>query len=381
MTAPLVLSFLPQTDPCEIVVQALAGQREVFRTRFFCRTGQSLRPAPEALFCLGIYPASEIGAALRIDGGVDSALLARADQITGLYRSWWPGCRRVDVHAEAAPAQPEPDAANTALFFSGGVDSCFSLASAEPRLTALVTLLGVDVSLSDGAGTDRLEAMAHEVARDKGLEPIVIETDVRRGFHPFASWIEHHGSALASIGHLLSEHIGQVLIASSGDDAAWDVPWGSHPGLDPMFSSGRLSVEHHGLALRFDKIARIADDTALMRHLRVCNITSHNCGVCDKCTFAMRSLDILDAQDQAVTFPPFKPLRGKLKIVDDACLGEFLRLRQAASQAGRIDLLPQIDETIAAYRKGSIWNRLGSGGVRSRARVMRHRLRWRRVSS
>ncbi|MDZ7711378.1 MAG: hypothetical protein U5K36_15965 [Roseovarius sp.] len=158
MTTPLVLSFLPQTKPCEIVVRASAGPREVFRTRFFCRTGHTLRPAAEALFCLGIYPASEIGAPLRIDGGVDPALLARADSITGLYRRWWWGCRRIKVDAQPPSAFPAHGKRGTALFFSGGVDSCFSLTEAQPRLTALITLLGVDVPLSDAVETERLEA-------------------------------------------------------------------------------------------------------------------------------------------------------------------------------------------------------------------------------
>lgn len=381
MRVPLVLSFLPQTDPCKIVVRVSAGPREIFHTSFLCRTGQTLRPAPEALFCLGIYPASEIGAPLYIDGGVDPALLARADRITGLYRAWWPGCQRIKVTAQSAPPPPPSNPTGTALFFSGGVDSCFSLAEAQPRLTALVTLLGVDVSRSDPAGTERLEALAHGIASANGLEPIVIETDVRTRFHPFASWIEHHGSALAAIGHLLSERVAHVLIASSGDEASWDAPWGSHPGLDPMFGSGRLSIEHHGLVPRFDKIARIAEDPVLMRHLCVCNSTSRNCGVCDKCTFVMRSLDILGAKEQAVTFPPFTPHRGKLKIVDDAFLGEVERLRRGAAHAGRDDLLPRIDETIAAYHRSVLWRSFGLQRLRIRARIMRHRLRWRRVAA
>lgn len=380
MTAPLVLSFAPQTDPREIIVRAASGQRELFRTRFFCRTGQTLRPATEALFCLGLYPASEVGAALHLEGDIDNDLMLHSDLITDLFRSWWPSCKQVKVLAQPTHCEPAPDVGGTGLFFSGGVDSCFSLVEAQHRLTALITLIGVDVPLSDPAAVARLEAMTTSVAKAKGMTPIIIETDASTRFHPFASWIQHHGSVLAAIGYLLSDHINHVLIASSGDESTWHVPWGSHPALDPMFGSARLTIEHHGLVARYDKIARIVADDILMQNLRVCNRARQNCGFCDKCTFAMRSLDILGAEARATTFPPFEPRRGKLKIVDDAFLSELVRLREAAFSADRNDLLPEIDQTIATYRRHAGWPGLRAGRLRWWQRVMRHRWRWYKAS-
>ncbi len=378
MTVPLMLAFSPQRAANELEVKVSAGKRELFKAYFCCRTGQALRPSGDALFCLGLYPAAEIGAPLRVEGEVDVGLRSRAKAITDLFHSWWPSCRTVDVAASPAATAPLPGARGTALFFSGGVDSCFSLLDVRPRLSALITLLGVDVPLSDQPATARLESMCRDVAAAKGLDPIVVETDVSRAFHPFAGWIEHHGSALAAIGHMLSDHFERVLIASSGNEATWNAPWGSHPALDPLLGSGRLAVEHHGLVSRFDKIARIAGDTALMRALRVCNRSHHNCGECDKCTFAMRSLEILGF-DEANTFPPFHPRRGRMKIVDDAFLTELERLRVAALEAGRADLTPEIDRTIADYRRSCGLRKLGYKRWRSWSRVMRHRIRWQRA--
>ncbi len=380
MTAPLVLSFAPQTNPYEIVVHAAAGEREIFRTSFRCRSGHTLRPVADALFCLGLYPASEIGADLHIKGPVDTGLLSRAGRITGYWRSWWPSCRNVGIRVKRVEPETPHGARGTALFFSGGVDSCFSLIEAHPRLSALITLIGVDVPLSDPDEVQRLETLAHDVAKAKGLDAVVIETDVSTSFHPFAGWIEHHGSALVAVGHLLSDHFERVLIASSGNEATWNVPWGSHPGLDPMLGSRHLAVEHHGLVSRLDKIATVATDDAMLQYLRVCNQSSSNCGVCDKCTFVMRSIDILGVKDRAVTFPAFEPRRGKLKIVDDAFLTEVERLRQCAFDARREELLQEIDEIIAAYRRRS-WSRTGLKLWRNWSRVMRHRLRWQRVAA
>lgn len=378
MAMSLVLSFLPQRTANELEIDVSKGGRSLFRTFFRCRTGQTLHPSADALFCLGLYPAAEIGASLRVDGKVDGELRARADAITGLFGDWWQTRRTVDVAAAAAEPPPEPAERGVALFYSGGVDSSFSLVEARPRLSALITLLGVGIPLSNAPATARLERMCRDVAAAKGLEPVVVETDVSRAFHPFASWIEHHGSALAAVGHMLSGGIGRVLIAASGNQATWNAPWGSHPALDPLLGSRRLAVEHHGLVSRFDKIARIVADGVLMRELRVCNRSPRNCGTCDKCAFAMRALEILGL-DGHRAFPPFHPRRGRMKIVDDAFLTEIERLRQAAAEADRTDLLPEIEGAMATYRRSAAGRRGAGRRWRNRARLLRHRIRWLRA--
>ena len=341
-----------------------------------------MRPTADALFCLGLYPAAEVGADLQIDGAVDARLLSNTGPITRLFKDWWPSCRMIGVTCDgekAAPAEPA-SGRGTALFFSGGVDSSYSLVSSTPRLGALITVLGVDAPLADTEASARLEALCRDTAAAKGLVPIVIETNVKEVFHPYAGWIEHHGSVLAAIGHMLSGDLERVLIASSGNELTWHAPWGSHPALDPLFSSAAVEIEHHGLVSRFDKIAAVAKDERLIGTLRVCNRARHNCGVCDKCTFAMRCLDILGETERATSFPPFTPRRGHLKIVDDAFRSELERMLEAALEAGRTDLVDEIRKTLATYRRQRFFKRAGIQPWRSWSRVMRHRTRWNKAA-
>jgi hypothetical protein len=382
MKTPMVLAFAPQRKSCELEVVLSAGDRELAHAFFRCRTGQSLRPSGDALFCLGLYIASEVGAPLRIVDLVDADLLARAQQITGLFRRWWPDCRAVEL--EVLAAQPQRQGGplrGTGLFLSCGVDSSYSLTTERDRLSALVTLLGPDIDLRDTAASARLEASCHALASRNGLVPIVIETNVGKAFHAFAGWIEHHGSALAAIAHMLSDQLSHMLIASSGNESSWMSPWGSHPALDPMFSSGCMTIEHHGLLSRFDKIATIVGDDFLLYHLRVCNRAATNCGVCDKCVFAMRALEILRAERRAVTFPSFIPRRGGLKVVDDAFRTEIERLLGAAIDAGRDDLRGELEHALRSYRSTALLKRLGYGRYRIWSRVLRHRQRWRRQAT
>jgi hypothetical protein len=379
MTAEIALRFLQQDAPNRVDVVAEAGTRTVLRAHFHCRTGQALLPTADALFCLGIYPACEVGAPLHINGDVDPVLLGRTDVISRLYKSWWPACRIVPVTAAKALPRAVPDGRVAALFFSSGVDSSYSLLEALPRLSAIITLLGVDVPLSDKTATARLEASCHEAARSKGLEPIVIETNVSQAFHPFAGWIEHHGSALSAIGHMLSDRVDHLSIATSGNYLASYLPWGSHPALDPLFSSSRLTIEQHGHVPRFDKIGRIAGDKALLNQLRICNRSSANCGVCGKCTFAMRCLEVLGI-DSVPTFPAFSPRRGQLNVYDDVVRGEMERLRDAALQAGRGEIAEEAGRSIVAYSRIAGSRGHTDGRFKSWSRVMRHRWRWRRAS-
>src|SRR5690606_4934976 len=96
---------------------------------------------------------------------------------------------------------------------------------------------------------DILEPMCSSlatVAEASGKNWTMIETDIRRHrLFRRLSWEASHGSAVAFLGHLLQEHIGSLLISSSYDQDHLG-PWGSHPALDPWWSSSRLSVRSFG---------------------------------------------------------------------------------------------------------------------------------------
>lgn len=380
MPAPLRLAFAGDgQDRAKLCIDVHAGSRKLGRIWFRTRTG-TLRPDPNALLCLGLYPAAECGAELAISGAVDADLLARAPRINGMFKTWW-NCRQIGIHAAPAPPRTVEGGRGMAAFFSGGIDSSFTLAGAGPRLSALITIVGVDVPLSDATRVAQLARLCEDTAAFYGLEPVVIETNLNDVLHPYASWIHLHGAAMASIGHMLAHRFERVLIASSGNETAWNVPWGSHPGLDPLFGSAALQIEHHGLVSRYDKIARLATHDLLLRNLRVCNKAGYNCGICDKCTFAMRALAILGISARAPGFPPNDLTKGGYRIVDDAFLSEMQRLRAAALAANHPEMIPEIDQAMARYRRRIARWLPGLTRVHNRMRIMKHRLRYNRIAA
>jgi hypothetical protein len=350
MLPALQLAFDEGTTPHEVRIRLSAGARPVGTIFFRCEAVPLVANA-DALLCLGLIPSMEVGAPLRVEGPVDPALLANAAAIQDLLCSWYPAYRRVEPAATTA-GRSWPDGRGTALFYSGGIDSSHSLAQEKDRLDALVTIVDAPAPGRSGPGAERLVSGLRRVAAAYGLQPIVIETNVRAMMQPFLGWIEFHGSAMAAIRHLLAERFETVLIASSGDETAWFTPWGSHPALDPLLGTPGARIEHHGLVKRLDKVRTILTQPALMQRLHICNSDpAVNCGRCQKCRFAMACLAVLDAADEAPSFPRDRgDAPDRFRVPDEAFRSEFAYLRDAAAATGRCEgLVVDIDRALASY--------------------------------
>jgi hypothetical protein len=97
------------------------------------------------------------------------------------------------------------------------------------------------------------------------------------------------------------------MVVPSGQTYATALPAGSHPLLDPLFSSEWLTFDHHGLELgRSGKVADLlARHPELLSYLKVCYTESHtgNCGRCRKCLWTMIALQAAGGLQRASLFP------------------------------------------------------------------------------
>lgn len=80
-------------------------------------------------------------------------------------------------------------------------------------------------------------------ATDLGKNLIEIETNLKDFVVRFGTWGEMHGLVLATVAHILSGKCRKVYIPSS---RAHDqlIPWGTHPDLDPKWSSDQMEIVH-----------------------------------------------------------------------------------------------------------------------------------------
>lgn len=226
---------------------------------------------------------------LEAEGPVDTVALDGIDAAQKVIAGWYPRqYGEVPVSAQLNAGEVA-DPRGVGCFFSGGVDSFYSAITQAERITHLIFVHGFDIKIdNDDLAAKSLEA-AREAAADLGKPLIEVKTTIRSAFgdHLKMQWGElYHGPCLAHVGLALAPHLSAVVIPSSYSREELH-PWGSHPDLDPLWSSSAVTFEHHELeADRFEKIRRISRSQTAMNHLRVCWMNrkgTFNCGRCAKC--------------------------------------------------------------------------------------------------
>ena len=265
-----------------------------------------LHLVPEAFASAFLLPAACHQAQLIFDQPVSSTWLANASRILALTHQWWNYSNQVPplktTHSEVAPSPIN----RTGLYFTGGVDSFYSLLCFNSPIHYLVFVQGYDVPINDKVRMAAIEQSLEQITTTLGIKKIVVRTNLRT--HPAfrrVSWEQSHGGALVAIGYLLSHQLGTMVISSSYPKTVV-MPWGTHYELDPLWSSERLQFVHFGDdKWRVDKLAKIADEPLVQQHLRVCwenRSPTGNCSQCEKC---IRNMLVLAQQGKLSAYPVF----------------------------------------------------------------------------
>jgi hypothetical protein len=265
----------------------------------------------EIFACAFLLPAMKRGTGLRIEGAsLSPRWLANARLLMERFNTWW-GYTPVEISCDSAcPAVETIAAPHTGLFFTGGVDSFYSLLCPKEQIDDLVYVHGFDSALADQARLEDARQHLSKIAAGTGRRLILLKTNLRE--HPLIremEWVKIHGGALASAGYAVSG-IGRMIISSS-DVAPVFIPWGTHPETDPLWSNEQLVIVHQGTdASRLGKLKAIADHPLVMRHLRICwkhTGRPDNCCRCEKC---LRTMLALDALGKLTSFEAFQSRRG-----------------------------------------------------------------------
>jgi hypothetical protein len=239
--------------------------------------------------------------------------------------SWirhWYGQDHEPVQIEAQVASTAPVvrmARRTALFFSGGIDSLAGLRANRLHIPIehhsyikdCLLLYGINWESDNRLETfEQAAASLSVVAKDADTTLIPIYTNIR-SLDDDTQFFQRqfHGAILSAAAHALTNRLHTVLISSTVDlPNVEQIPWGSHPFLDPNYSSYDLEVHHDRLELsRLQKTKLIADWDIGLQNIKVCNPNwpGMNCGECEKCIRTMLALLVLGKLDQTSAFPHF----------------------------------------------------------------------------
>jgi hypothetical protein len=329
----------------------------------------------DAFLCASFPLAAVHGEArVRIEGRACPMLVEGLYTAHAWWRSWggmrspMPVIETPDRGQHSIPAGPRHGVA----FLSGGVDGLHMLMRNHqlyrPDDPAYIRdayfIHGFDIGKRAGNPEDERFRKAL-----RSLEPVAAETGVRltscrtnlRHFpsKPDFWYYRHNGAALAAVGHAAIIGPAYLFIGAS-HDIANPVPIGSHPAVDGLFSSQRVTVIHDGARYsRLQKVRELVNWPAALAALRVCPAdpgSELNCGVCEKCLRTRLELLVAGVEETPSLGPSLTPI----ELWDERVLGPvadraitYEDLLVPLRERGLDALCRLLEEKIAAYRQPS----------------------------
>lgn len=274
-------------------------------------------------FLLGCFvPAMYLGEKrICIEGDICPTLREGLKTAMAIMQVWSGGSLKpLSLEAGTMAVAQYPDKPRrAALFMSGGIDSLSALRinrnvypETHPGFIKDCLLVhGFDIGGVVERGMkyhvfERAKKAMAAVAVDAGVALIPVYTNIRHLCDDRDLWLtKFFGAVLAAVAHAFDSRINLAYIGSSYDLPNL-APCGSHPLLDPEYSSYDLKIRHRDVEVsRIDKIRSIADWDIALDNLRVClaNVKGKlNCGMCEKCVRTMLGLEALGVLDKSSAF-------------------------------------------------------------------------------
>ena len=253
-----------------------------------------------------LLPSMMLGETLVIDKPVSPVLMGNVDKLQDIFSSWYPKFHRIEIKAEVNRNTVGPPPTEIASFFSGGVDSFYTLIKNNDEITTLVNVQGFDVWAHETEFLEKVHPRIVKIAKEFDKKLITVRTNIHEFSDKFAEWaFEYHGCALASVAHLLSPAFKKIIIPSSYG-YKYLFPFGSHLLTDHLWSTDKVSIVHDGEETnRPGKVRKICQNQSALENLRVCldrRRGNYNCGTCEKCLRTMLNLYIYDSLQNCNTF-------------------------------------------------------------------------------
>ena len=284
----------------------------------------SVLPSGDVFLLAAALPAIRHGERrLALEGTVCPRLRDGVAAAAAVIASWYGEARELPAIEPAGGFRPGiPGEPRSACFLSGGVDSVEVLVRNreqfppdhpgsirealhvsgfpfrhDPRSEAFRNLR----ERAERAASRMAAALAAPLTR---IESNLFEIESSFEF----SGREYYSAAYASMAHLFSSRWTSIVLASFEQMGVSLAPLGSHPLLDPLYSSAALAFDHDTRGgRRVSRVEAIAR-AGLASTLLVCHEAPfpegvENCGRCEKCLRTMGELAAVGALGTGGAFP------------------------------------------------------------------------------
>jgi hypothetical protein len=301
----------------------------------------------DAVLASMLIPAMAMGEDITVEAPVSAGLLEGVREIVRINHGWHPRWHATRVEAPSVP-RPPALGSEVASLFSGGLDSFHTLlVPREDPVTLLFTIVGFDMRFEKRASAALVLPRLEQAAEAHGRRVVVVDSNAYELGHKYLFRGEHHGGFLAATVLALGAMVRRCYIPGSWM-AVNAPPFGSHPQVDPLWSTEALEFVHDGVGVsRVQKGLAIAHDRVVLDHLRVCvrGPDLYNCGRCGKCVTTALTLHAAGTLGRCRTLPPVRAGDVRRTRVDEAFVRPFRELlehieepeiRRAMKQALRL---------------------------------------------
>jgi hypothetical protein len=352
------------------LVEGMPGSKTGDRLwfRFPLQFRDQLAHGGEPFLAALIPTAMALGLPLNVEVPVDEEFLSGCQQIMSLYARWDRRLQRIEIRAPIAPVNKRV-ACGTACFFTGGVDSFYSLIKnldrelGDNRVTHLIFIRGyTNCPLENEQLYDGLLKNLKRVAIATGLQLVVISTNLKSFLCPPAAGWDWYASSLLVAPALCLAPMFRRVIIPAGDTYSTLSAWGSHPLVDPLWSTAGLQFLHDGCeASRSRKLEHYVSRSELaLQHLRVCDHESRgleNCGTCEKCLRTLIGLRALGIKPPSGVFAQSIDLKRVARLDGgNRVIGYYLRDNlELARRCRRSELEPFLRRALRADPLRWIW--------------------------
>jgi hypothetical protein len=330
-------------------------------------------PSPDA-FLAACFPLAAIfgEARIRIEGRACPMLVEGLRTAHAWWSSWggMPApAPEIETQGAVGPVDKCAPRRGVALL-SGGVDSLHLLTRnrqlyrpGHPAyIKDAIFVHGFDIGKRRrDPENERYSAALQQLARlaaEAEVRLIPCRTNLRHlpsrpGFWEY----RHSGAALAAVGHAATLDPAFVFIGGTFC-LNNPVPWGSHPAVDGLLSSQRVTVVHDGARFsRLEKVRDVASWPAALAILRPCPAEpgfEANCGKCEKCLRTRLELLAAGIDETAALGPSLTPIE-LWEDIAPADVGEriifYEELLPVLRSRGFANICDVIDEKLAIYQR------------------------------
>ena len=290
---------------------------------YFVTQEAQLEPNIEAFIALALLPAMKKRIrVIEAEGIISQRFLEGTERFQQVFKSWKPNYGHVEICNVQVQPRVRNKSGKVGVFFSGGMDSYYSFLTHLEEISAFIHIAGFDIPLQEKSMRNRVAENCRSIGQQFGKQAIILETNAKQFIESFVTWSYSHGSVIGGAGLLFMPEFERLYIAGTGGGPADREPFGSHPDLDPNWSTETLEFVHEMGANKIEKCYFIGQYEVALQTLRVClrfPKTGLNCGQCEKCLRSQVYLQAAGAAEHCTAFPAPLDLKalGQLKVSHD----------------------------------------------------------------